>query len=222
MSIVVHDLKAPLNRIKGLSELIEMENNLNEHHRKYLAHIKDSTRSGLDLITDLLDVNSLEVNREVKPSSFDLNAFLEDRVNIFSHQAIAKQSDVHISGNVGSEITTDSDYFSRIIDNLLSNAIKFSPKGSIIGINIGESDGHFFVTIKDQGPGFSDTDKKYLFQKFRKLSARPTAGESSNGLGLAIVKILVDRLGGEISLKSDSSNGSEFTVKFPIRVSVPA
>jgi len=54
-----------------------------------------------------------------------------------------------------------------------------------------------------------------LFQKFRKLSAQPTAGETSNGLGLAIVKTLVDRLNGEISLKSELKKGSEFIVEFP-------
>jgi signal transduction histidine kinase len=222
MSIVVHDLKSPLNRIKGLAELIEMEDSLKENDKKYLDHIKDSTRAGLDLITDLLDVNSLEVNREARFSRLELKSFVEDRVNVFNHQATAKQTDVHIAGNVNVEITTDSDYFARIVDNLLSNAIKFSPKGSIINIDIHQQDGSFTVAIKDQGPGFSATDKKYLFQKFKKLSARPTGGESSNGLGLAIVKILVDRLGGEISLKSELGQGSEFTVTFPIDCSVTA
>jgi signal transduction histidine kinase len=78
-----------------------------------------------------------------------------------------------------------------------------------------KSNGFYSIKVKDKGPGFSSTDRKFLFQKFKKLSARPTAGESSNGLGLAIVKILVDRMGGVIDLQSDSHSGSEFTVKFP-------
>jgi signal transduction histidine kinase len=54
-----------------------------------------------------------------------------------------------------------------------------------------------------------------LFQKFKKLSARPTAGETSNGLGLAIVKTLIDRMKGDIQLNSDTNKGSEFIIKLP-------
>jgi signal transduction histidine kinase len=72
------------------------------------------------------------------------------------------------------------------------------------------------IIIKDEGPGFSDADKQLMFQKFKKLSARPTGGESSNGLGLAIVKTLVDRLNGTISLESRAKGaGAEFTVTLP-------
>jgi signal transduction histidine kinase len=70
--------------------------------------------------------------------------------------------------------------------------------------------------VKDDGPGFSDIDRIQLFQRFKKLSARPTGGETSNGLGLAIVKTLVDRLGGSIELNSQPDKGSEFVVKLPI------
>ena len=73
------------------------------------------------------------------------------------------------------------------------------------------------IAVKDQGPGFSDKDKSYLFQKFKKLSARPTAGESSNGLGLAIVKTLVDRLKGRIDLVSEQGRGSQFIVNLPVK-----
>lgn len=71
------------------------------------------------------------------------------------------------------------------------------------------------LSVKDQGLGFSDSDKKFLFQKFKKLSARPTGGESSNGLGLAIVKTLVGRLNGTVELISAVGKGSEFIVKIP-------
>ncbi|MBK7653017.1 MAG: sensor histidine kinase [Flammeovirgaceae bacterium] len=71
------------------------------------------------------------------------------------------------------------------------------------------------IKVADHGPGFSKADKEFLFQKFKKLSARPTGGESSNGLGLAIVKTLVDRLNGEIELVSDQGRGATFVVRIP-------
>ena len=112
-------------------------------------------------------------------------------------------------------MNTDKSYLSRILDNLISNAIKFSPHGTSMKVEASLENGGIRFSVRDQGPGFSEADKKDLFKKFKKLSARPTGGESSNGLGLAIVKILVDRLGGKIQLNSAQGQGSEFIITIP-------
>ena len=114
------------------------------------------------------------------------------------------------------EVNLDLNYLSRIVDNLLSNAIKFSKPNSVVQISAGKEDNNFWISVKDEGPGFSEKDRNQLFQRFKKLSARPTAGETSNGLGLAIVKTLVDRLNGTIDLVSEPDKGSEFIVKLPL------
>ena len=71
------------------------------------------------------------------------------------------------------------------------------------------------ISVKDEGPGFTEEDQLSLYKKFKRLSARPTASESSNGLGLAIMKTLVDRLNGSIELKTKPKQGSEFKVTLP-------
>lgn len=216
MNIVAHDLKSPLNRIKGLSELIEMEGALNDTQRKYLGLVKDSTRSGLDLIVDLLDVNALEVNRDPDYSIFNLSNYLADRANAFRQSAAAKNIEINLKHQIDEPVELDQEYLSRIMDNLISNAIKFSPSNTAVTI-VAEMKGDYFsISVKDQGPGFNPADIKFLYQKFKKLSARPTGGESSNGLGLAIVKILVDRLGGKINLQTEVGKGSTFEILFPI------
>jgi signal transduction histidine kinase len=144
-----------------------------------------------------------------------LKAFLEDRLNSFRHYASVKEIELQLQESNVDDILLDQDYLARILDNLISNAIKFSPRNSKVTLTAEKSNGFYSIKVKDKGPGFSAADRKFLFQKFKKLSARPTAGESSNGLGLAIVKILVDRMGGVIELQTDSHNGSEFTVRFP-------
>lgn len=217
MNIVAHDLKSPLNRIKGLLELIEMEGVLNPNQNKYLGLIRDSTRGGLDLIIDLLDVNSLEVNRVPSYSLFDLSIFLKDRVNSFRDYAAVKEIEIKYEESGLDEIFLDQDYLARILDNLISNAIKFSSRKTCVTVSAEKTGDYYSIQVKDQGPGFSNQDKTFLFQKFKKLSARPTAGESSNGLGLAIVKILVDRLDGQIELRSEDRLGSEFIVRFPAK-----
>ncbi len=216
MSIVAHDLKAPLNRIQGLINLMSMNGSHEEVDRAaYLHMLKDATRSGLDLITDLLDVHMLEENVQPNYTVFDISQFLLKKTEMFQTNASAKGIHLNITRVESEEIRTDRAYLDRIFENLLSNAIKFSPKHSVIDIAADRTDQEFWISVRDKGPGFSPTDKSKLYQKFRKLSARPTGGESSNGLGLAIVKILVERLHGRIELVSEEGKGSQFVVRFP-------
>jgi signal transduction histidine kinase len=180
---------------------------------------KDATQSGLDLIKDLLDVHMLEESVMPNYSNFDISSFLLEKTNAFIPAAEAKNIHLHISRVENENVYLDADYLSRIIDNLITNAIKFSNKNSSIEIAATRMNGNLEISIKDQGLGFSEKDKLQLFQKFKKLSARPTAGESSNGLGLAIVKTLVDRMKGSIELVSDQGKGSHFILKFPAEAS---
>ncbi len=216
MSIVAHDLKSPLNRIKGLVNIIELERGVMEAQSSYLKMIRDSTQAGLDLITDLLDVHSIEENVLPTYASIELCPFVSQKVQAFKMAAEAKKIELKLNCAISISVSTDQDHLGRVLDNLISNAIKFSKESSSVEISSSSNHIHFWIQVKDSGPGFSEQDKEQLFKKFKKLSARPTGGESSNGLGLAIVKTLVDRLGGEITLVSEQRKGSEFTARFPI------
>lgn len=218
MNIVAHDLKSPLNRIAGLAGIMELEGGLAVKQQEYLGMIKHSTRAGTSMIIDLLDVNAFEENgQQPAIKEIDARQWLTDRINSFMIAADAKLIRLLVANQLSGVFYSDVDYLNRIFDNLVSNALKFSPperdveiEGKIVGDNLE-------IRVKDNGPGFSEKDKPHLYKKFKKLSARPTAGESSNGLGLAIVKTLIDRLSGNIQLVSSPGKGSEFIVTLPIR-----
>ncbi len=215
MSIVAHDLKAPLNRITGLVQLIELDGPLNERQKDYVSKIKESTKGGSNLITDLLDVHAMEGNNNLPiPEVFDLGVLMNECINAQLIVAQAKKITIETSTSPAS-VFTDKSYVYRILENLLSNAIKFSVSGSSIRIQGEVNSGKIILKVKDQGPGFTEDDQRNLYKKFKRLSARPTALESSNGLGLAIVKTLVDRLNGSIELTTKPKEGSEFTVTLP-------
>ncbi|HTH54430.1 MAG TPA: tetratricopeptide repeat-containing sensor histidine kinase [Cyclobacteriaceae bacterium] len=219
MNIVAHDLKSPLSRIMGLTNLLAMEGKLSNTQQEYVRLMKDVTQSNLDLIVDLLDVNALQTEEETPNSVvFDLGELLEERVAFFQHSSISKRIDLQLIHSIENSITGHPGYITRIVDNLISNAIKFSKSESMVTVKADISRGALTVSVKDNGPGFSDTDKKLLYQRFKKLSARPTGGETSNGLGLAIVKTLVERLHGEINLESQLGMGSEFIIRIPVKV----
>jgi signal transduction histidine kinase len=216
MNIVAHDLKAPLNRILGLTQVMELEGDLPTKQLEYLKMIKMSTRAGSNLIIDLLDVNAIEEKGSAPVATeINLQDWLKERIHSFQVSADAKRLRLDTNNQATGLFVTDVDYLGRIFDNLLSNAIKFSPPGRQIQITLNSIRDYICIVIKDEGPGFSDIDKQFMFQKFKKLTARPTGGESSNGLGLAIVKTLVDRLNGTITLQSKPGSGSEFTVTLP-------
>ncbi|MBX7124253.1 MAG: tetratricopeptide repeat protein [Cyclobacteriaceae bacterium] len=216
MNIVAHDLKSPFDRIVGLMGLLQATPGLTAQQEEFVRLAKNVSISSVGLITDILDVSAMsDANRLPVFRMTDCRLLVVEKIRSFQPLAHAKQIQFNHQEEGESVFQTDADYVSRIIDNLISNAIKFSPAGSTISVVLRVSASQLVLSIKDQGPGFSDDDKKQLYGRFKKLSARPTKGESSNGLGLAIVKTLVERLHGTIELDSAVDQGSTFTVILP-------
>jgi signal transduction histidine kinase len=219
MNIVAHDLKSPLNRILGLVNITEMEGRLLPTQHQYLMLVKDVAQSNLDLIKDLLDVNALDIEKELSQTTqVELGKLLEERIANFQFAAANKEIVLELKNQIEGTYLSNPGYIGRIIDNLISNAIKFSKRGTQVKALAYVEDNSLVLKVKDQGPGFSFEDKELIFQRFKKLSARPTAGESSNGLGLAIVKTLIDRMHGKIDLITEQGKGSEFIIRIPVKV----
>jgi signal transduction histidine kinase len=132
--------------------------------------------------------------------------------------------DVSHPDSIFEPLTSDRVLVGQIMENLVSNAIKYSPFGATIRIGLVYTLAGLRFEIDDQGPGFTEEDKKRMFGRFVRLSAQPTGGESSTGLGLSLVKMLTELLGGTVECSS-LSTGSRFTVFLPYSLSphaVPA
>jgi signal transduction histidine kinase len=111
----------------------------------------------------------------------------------------------------------DSDRIREAIDNLVSNAVKYSPIGGTIDLLVAREDDGILVQVRDQGAGLSPEDISRLFGRFQRLSAKPTAGETSTGLGLSIVKRIVDLHGGRIKVESAGpGKGATFKMTLPV------
>lgn len=217
IGIVAHDLKAPLARSAGLANLISLSGELNDEQRSYLKMIEKVTDQGQNLIRDLLDLNTIEHQESrINISAINVAELISETTASFQGEAVKKNIQLEtVLGSNQQDIRTDRPYLGRILDNLISNAIKFSPKGSNVIVESHLDSGEASITIRDQGPGFTQDDRKKLFKKFQKLSARPTGGESSTGLGLAITKALVEKLNGSIEVVSEPGKGASFIVRLP-------
>ncbi|MEM6524769.1 MAG: tetratricopeptide repeat-containing sensor histidine kinase [Bacteroidota bacterium] len=213
LNIMAHDLRAPFNRIVGLVDLMKADK---DNQPEYAAMVQDMSKSGISLIKNILEVSKLESDKLNEAiSSVDVQGFLREKIKNHQADALAKQIAIKSEINIENNFSTNRLYLERIVDNLISNAIKYSDKDSEVKIKASKERNQLVILVKDNGPGFTAEDKKNLFQKFKTLSAKPTAGETSNGLGLSLVKTLVDKLGGKITLRSDVGIGSTFEVLLP-------
>jgi signal transduction histidine kinase len=217
MGVVAHDLKAPLNRTIGLSHLIRVGGTLNELQENYLQLIEKVVKDGNQLILDLLTLTQAQQPVVNEPLVvLNLHEWIKTVIKGYEGQATSKQISLHYQPRkVDCNIKIDERSLTRIIDNLLSNALKFSEPGKNITIGIDHDAEQFTIFIQDEGPGISIVDQAKLFQKFQRLSAQPTQGESSTGLGLAIVKTLVEKIGGEIKVESQLGKGTRFALFLP-------
>jgi signal transduction histidine kinase len=216
MGVAAHDLKAPLAGIEGLVELIKMENNnMSTTHAEYLGHIQYLCRKMQRLIIDILDVNRIEQGKAVvNCQKVGIMTILGQIQLAFAPQAIKKNIDLQIDG-IDAMMETDPDGLSRILENLVSNAIKFSPTMKKVSLIVSSEHHQVKFKVSDQGPGIPQEEQPRLFNKFQRLSNRPTNSEISTGLGLSIVKELATQLGGEITFTSEVGKGSTFIVRLP-------
>jgi len=218
MQMVVHDLKSPLNRIRGMMQIMKLENKGNlsiQNHGEEVGKILDD---GIEFIQSLLDVNRLGIQETLHLKKTAVNDLLEDTVKGFDSVAGDKGIQLKLEKGDGPiDMVTEPDMLKRVLENLLSNAIKFSPLESEVHISLHQKQTCLIFSIKDCGPGISEKDKARIFRKFARLTARPTAGESSHGLGLYIVKAMTEKLGGEVEFNSQLGEGTEFRLIFPLQ-----
>lgn len=213
IKILAHDLRTPVNHIRGLSDLVQSNKNLDPDSKNYIEIINSSAERINKMITNILDIDALENNKmDIKKAKVDLIKLLENVVNSFENTALKKKIFIRFEyPQTGFEIVSDALMLTQIFENLLSNAIKFSPKESEIKIVVSKNE-KIEVAIVDNGPGFSEDDLKLLFKKFQRLSASPTDGERSTGLGLSIVKKYAELINAEIMCQSIKGKGATFII----------
>jgi len=165
------------------------------------------------LISDAMaDAFDITIRRE----PVDVAALVGDVAESNKPLAVNKQQTITVSAPANIVTMCDTDRIREAIDNLVSNAIKYSPIGGQISVVVTHQGDNTIIRITDEGAGLSPEDLGRLFGRFQRLSAKPTAGESSTGLGLSIVKRIIDMHGGHVTAESvGPGQGSTFTVTLP-------
>ncbi len=217
MRVVSHDLRSPISRIIGFGDLLQKDLAGNEDLEEFAKMVVDAGWQLSNMIARIMEVEEFESEeRELIKAPADLGQTLSSIVE--DHRDAFDKKEITINLNISREdltYETDKIDLDLVINNLLSNASKFSLKGSSVDISIEKEDESILLKIKDQGPGFKEGEKEIAFDKFSKLSAKPTGGETASGLGLYVVKVCIDRMGAsEIDILDNQPSGTSVEVRF--------
>ena len=214
----VHDLKNPLGSIKGFSDLIEEEQD-NPTSVCEMAHVLQRiSEHTLTLVNSLLEAeDKVDVARPAL-RAFDLINCIDDVCLALKPQILKKRQLLVCSlERTTAEVFGDPQKLWDVFMNLIGNAIKFSPFDSEIEVRAHVVENKIKIEIEDKGPGFSHYDKERAFDAFARLSARPTAGESSSGLGLNIALKVIRQHGGSIQIQDGAEDhGTCVVVSLPV------
>lgn len=225
ISIASHELRNPLNLISGYVQLLSQSSSKYSEERKQdlFNRIITTVKNMTGTLNDVLLLSKGELAKQkLNPIQLDLSQFC--RVLVHEIQLGAGSSHVInflVEGkNSTSKILADQKLLTHILINLLTNAIKYSPKASIIELQLIYQPEKIIFQIKDQGIGIPKKDQKQLFSSFHRASN--VGNIPGTGLGLAIVKQCVDLYGGMIKFHSQINVGTTFTVTLPLTLVKPS
>jgi signal transduction histidine kinase len=216
MGIAAHDLKNPLSVIVGSTELLRTTKD-QVRIDKMVNLIASAALRMRDLVTNLLDANAIEQGKFTSNvERCNLRTLVEQSVDHNQQSATRKNIAIRVGTSDGLWAKADRAATLQILDNLISNAVKYSPPNTIVHVHTLPETDSILISVRDEGPGISEADQKKMFQKFTRLTARPTGGESSTGLGLSIVKRLAEAMSGSVQCQSVLGFGSTFLLRLPV------
>lgn len=220
VSNMSHEIRTPMNAIIGLAEVL-LRKNWPQEEKAYLLNIKSSGNALLKLINDLLDFSKIEAGKfELVEDEYDFSQILRD-IQVIGNTRIGEKKInlvMDIDSDIPREYFGDALRIRQIIINLMNNAIKFTDEGYVtIHVkkrSVDEKRVQLYVSVEDTGQGIKKEDQKKLFDAFTQVDIKKNKGKEGTGLGLAISKQLVELMGGELQVRSEYGEGSEFYFTF--------
>lgn len=211
-----HEIRTPLNAIVGFSHVLtDMGDDFNTEEKENMAkHITDSSELLTTLINDILDMTHIQSgSMTIRKTELNINEVCKECIATVKHRLTDK---VEIIFNTDADdsfcIVSDRHRISEVLINILTNADKNTSEGSItVDCSVKEKPGMVTITVTDTGVGISKDKHKEIFKRYQKLNTM----KQGSGLGLDICRTIVNKLGGEIDIDPEYTNGARFWFTIP-------
>lgn len=219
LSVLSHELKAPLNAIEGYCRMIHDKQFGNEidNYFEILDRSLERIQGMRTLIMDMLDLTKIESGKPTQNLiEVDITAIAQNALDTMRPYAIQKDVDVYLNTKGVVMMTADAGEMEIIFNNLISNAVKYNRQGGRVDCSIHKEKDCIKITVSDTGIGISKEDQERIFQDFVRIKNQQTKNITGSGLGLSIVRKIVDMYKGEIEVQSVPEKGSTFIISFPV------
>lgn len=219
---ITHELRTPINGIKGMAESLR-DLNLTQEQEELVTIILKCCDNMTKIINDILDFSKMEAGKfSIERREFSFKGFL-DEILVMNASRINEKGlklVIDVGKNIPSRLIGDELRLGQVLNNFFSNAIKFTSVGHI-GLEVtntfeDDTTVELLFMVVDTGIGIAPEDKDKLFKSFSQVDGSITRRFGGTGLGLAICRQLVELMGGKVSVDSEKGRGSafSFTVRF--------
>lgn len=221
--LITHELKTPMAVINLALQAIDYscKGEVTKKLENYLNTIKLNVSRQIRLVNNLLDIIRINSGHlKMYESNFNIVKVIETITNSVQLYAVQKNVKLKFNTKLSERyIYSDEQKIERILLNLLSNALKFTPSGKSITVTLStkkySNKNMISVRVKDEGVGIPQDKQEIIFERFGQVDNSLSRQAEGTGLGLHLVKLLINSLGGEISLESVVGTGSTFTFLLP-------
>jgi two-component system sensor histidine kinase/response regulator len=211
ISVLSHELKAPLNAIEGYLKLLQEDQPAEQRQMIDRSLIRlDGMRK---LIFDLLDLTRIESGQKARQfAEVDVSTVAKRTMDLFATEAADRGINVVLSAPQPVKMTADPGELEIVFNNLVSNAVKYNRDGGTVSVSLERKDDTVRIQVADTGIGLTPEESAKLFNEFVRIKNEDTFKILGSGLGLSTVRKLANLYGGEASVKSEKGVGSTFTV----------
>ncbi len=215
---IAHDLKSPITRIRGISEItLTTGASLNEYEKMAASTIEECDRL-LDMINTMLVISKTEAGvSRLEKKEIDISSVIRDACELFQPAAEDKSLTLvcHADGNF--KVYGDLRLIQRMIANVLDNAIQYTPSDGRVDVSIHAGrNQRVEIAVTDTGIGISEEDLAHIFERFYRCD--PSRSQAGTGLGLSFARTVARAHGGDITATSAPHHGSVFSVNLPSKV----
>jgi signal transduction histidine kinase/CheY-like chemotaxis protein len=222
LAAMSHELRTPMNGVVGMCDLLAYTA-LTQEQRDYVDTLRESGRSLLRVINDILDLSRIEAGKlELQMQDFDIRHTISGVLSMFKPET--ERNNVSLSAVIADDVPVvahgDGGRIRQMLVNLTGNAVKFTPaRGRVkmlLSVEIVAGAEHLCFVVEDTGIGIPEAALGQLFQPFKQASASVQHKFGGSGLGLSITRNLAERMGGAVGVQSVAGEGATFWFRIPL------